>query len=86
MANERYSSGRKKSTPTQNRGVRVSTFQKKKKPHSLQVKSLYDRVGIDHLERLEIMDQLGKRLKRTIVTAEGGSPWGVWEHAWAGKF
>ena len=22
------------------------------------------------------MDQLGKRLKRTIVTAEGGSPWG----------
>ena len=64
---------------------------RKKKPHSLQEKSLYDRVGIDHLERLEIMDQLRKRLKRNIVTDEGGSPlWGGggggWEHARAGKF
>ena len=62
---------------------------KKKKTHSLQVKSLYDRIGIYHLERLEIMDQLQKRLKRNIVTAEGGSPLGgggVWEHARAGQF
>ena len=44
----------------------------RKKPHSLQVKSLYDRVGINHLVRLEIMDQLRKRLKRNIALLGGG--------------
>ena len=59
----------------------------KKKTHSLQVKGLYHRAGTDHLKRLKIKNQLRKWLKRTIVTAEGGSPfWGVREHARQEKF
>ena len=42
--------------------------------HSLQVKGLYHRAGTDHLKRLKIKNQLRKWLKRTVVTAEGGSP------------
>ena len=70
-ANERYSSRRKRSPPSRYRGVSISTVQKK--THSLQVKGLFNRAGTNHLKRLKIMDQLGKRLKRTIVNAEGGS-------------
>ena len=89
VANEKYSSGRKKSPPSRDRGVGISTFLKKKKTttHSLQVKGLYHRAGTDHLKRLKIKNQLRRWLKRTIVTAEGGSPfWGVWEHARQEKF
>ena len=76
VANERYSSRRKRSPPSRHRGVSISTVQKKKKKkkkHSLQVKGLFNRARTDHLKRLKIMDQLGKRLKRSIVNAEGGS-------------
>ena len=88
VANEKYSSRRKKSHPSRHRGVGISTFLKKKKTtHSLQVKGLYHRAGTDHLKRLKIENQLRKWLKRTIVTAEGGSPfWGVREHARQEKF
>ena len=91
VANEKYSSGRKKSPPSRYRGVGISTVQKKKKTttHSLQVKGLYQWAGTDHLKRLKIKNQLWKWLKRTIVTAEGrtGSPfWGVWKHARQEKF
>ena len=34
-----------------------------KKTHSLQVKGLFNRAGIDPVKRLKIMDQLQKRLK-----------------------
>ena len=78
VAYERYASGRKKSPLSQHRGVGISTVLKKKTTHSLQVKSLYHRAGsgTDHLKRLKIKDQLQKWLKRTVVTAEGGSPFG----------
>ena len=77
VASEKYSSGRKKSPPSRHRGVGISTVLKKKTTHSLQVKGLYHRAGTDHLKRLKIKNQLRKWLKRTIVTAEGGSPfWG----------
>ena len=48
----------------------------KTKKHTLQVKGLYNRAGIDQVKRLKIMDQLQKRLKWIIfiVTAEGGNP------------
>ena len=86
VANEKYSSGRKKSPPSRYRGVGISTVQKKT-THSLQVKGLYHRAGTEHLKRLKIKNQLRKWLKRTIVTAEGGRPfWGVWEHARQEKF
>ena len=53
----------------------------------MQVKGLFNRAGTDHLKRLKIMEQLGKRLKITIVNAEGGSSfWGVWKHACPEKF
>ena len=59
----------------------------KKNPHSLQVKGLYHRTGTDPLKRLKIKDQLQKWLRRTVVTAEGGSPfWEVWEHPPPEKF
>ena len=76
MGNERYASGRKKSPPSRYRAVGISTVQKKKHTHSLQVKSLYHRArsGTDHLKRLKIKEQLQKWLKRTAVNAEGGSP------------
>ena len=64
-------------------------FRKKNHTHGLQVKSLYHRAGsgTDHLKRLKIKEQLQKWLKRTVVNAEGGSPfWGVWEHAPPEKF
>ena len=81
VSNEKHSSGRKKSPPSRYKGVGISTVQKKT-THSLQVKGLYHRAGTDHLKRLKIKNQLRKWLKRTIVTAEGGSPfWGAWEHA-----
>ena len=90
VANERYASGRKKSPPSRYRAVGISTVQKKKThTHGLQVKSLYHRAGsgTDHLKRLKIKEQLQKWLKRTVVNAEGGSPfWGVWEHATPEKF
>ena len=69
VANEKYSSGRKKSPPSRHRSTVL-----KKTIHSLQVKGLYHRAGTDHLKRLKIKNQLRKWLKRTIVTAEGGSP------------
>ena len=50
----------------------------------MQVKNLYHRArsGTDHLKRLKIKEQLQKWLNRTVVNAEGGSPfWGVGEHA-----
>ena len=76
VANEKYSSGRKKSPPSRHRGVGISTVLKKKKTtHSLQVKGLYHRAGTGHLKKLKIKNQLRKWLKRTIVTAEGGSPY-----------
>ena len=89
VANERYASGRKKSPPSRYRAVGISTVQKKNHTHGLQIKSLYHRAGsgTDHLKRLKIKDQLQKWLKRTVVNAEGGSPfWGVWEHAPPEKF
>ena len=77
----KYSSGRKKSLPSRYRGVGISTVQKKT-THSLQVKDLYHRAGTDHLKRLKIKNQLRKWLKRTTVTAGGGSSfWRVWKHA-----
>ena len=80
VANERYASGRKKSPPLRYRAVGISTVQKKKThTHGLQVKSLYHRArsGTDHLKRLKIKKQLQKWLNRTVVNAEGGSPfWG----------
>ena len=42
----------------------------------MQVKGLYHRAGTDHLKKLKIKNQLRKWLKRTIVTTEGGSPFG----------
>ena len=85
VANERYSSRRKRSPPSRYRGVSISTVQKKK--HSVQVKGLFNRAGTDHLKRLKIMDQLGKTLKRTIINAEGRSSFlGVWEHTRPEKF
>ena len=89
VANERYASGRKKSSPSRYRAVGISTVQKKNHTHGLQVKSLYHRAGsgTDHLKRLKIKEQLQKWLKRTVVNAEGGSPfWGVWEQALPEKF
>ena len=89
VANERYASGRKKSPRSRYRAVGISTVQKKTHTHGLQVKSLYHRAGsgTDNLKRLKIKDQLHKWLKRTVVNAEGGSPfWGVWEHAPPEKF
>ena len=71
VPNEKYSSETKTSPPSQNRGVDISTVQKKT-THSLQVKGLYHRAGTDHLKWLKIKNQLQKWLKRTIVTAEGG--------------
>ena len=82
----KYSSGRKKSPSSRYRGIGISTVQKKT-THSLQVKGLYHRAGTDHLKRLKIKNQLRKWLKRTTVTAEGGSPfWAVWKHARHEKF
>ena len=88
VANEKYSSARKKSPPSRHRGVGISTVLKKTTTtHSLQVKGLYHRAGTDHLKRLKIKNQLRTWLKRTIVTAKGGSPfWGVREHACQDKF
>ena len=89
VANEKYSSGRKKSPPSRQRCVGISSVLKKKQTHSLQVKGLrvYHRAGADHLKSLKIKNQLRKWLKRTIVTAEGGSPFrGVREHARQEKF
>ena len=75
VSNEKYSSGRKKNPLSRCRGVGISTVQKKT-TCSLQVKGLYHRAGTDHLKRLKIKNQLRKWSKRTIVTAEGGSPFG----------
>ena len=60
----------------------------------MQVKGPFNRAGTDHLKRLKIIEQLGKRLKRIIVNAEDGSSFfcgggggGVWgEHARPEKF
>ena len=73
VSNEKYSSGRKKSPPSRCGGGCISTVQKKT-THSLQVKGLYHWAGTDHLKRLNIKNQLRNWLKRTIVTAEGVSP------------
>ena len=71
-----HQEGRKKSPPSWYRGVNIYPQFKTKKTHSLQVKGLYNRAGIDQVKRLKIMDQLQKRLKWIIfiVTAEGGNP------------
>ena len=54
VANEKYSSARKKSSPSRHRGVGISTvLKKKKKTHSLQVKGLY-RVRTDPQKRNSI--------------------------------
>ena len=77
VANEKYSSGRKKSPPSRYRGVGISTVQKNNNTQLASKTPGYHRAGTDHLKRLKIKNQLRKRLKRTIVTAEGGSPfWG----------
>ena len=71
--NERYSSERVKSKSAPSRYKGASIHSSVKKTHSLEAKDLYNRAGIDHIKRQKIMDQLQNRLKRTIVTAEGGS-------------
>ena len=55
------------SSPSPSKYIHSSEEEK----NSLQVKDLFNGDGTDHLKRLKIMDQLRKRLKRTIVNAEG---------------
>ena len=87
-ANERCSSRRKRNPPSRYRGVCI-IHSSEKKTHSLQVKGLFYRAGTDHLKRLKIMDQLGKRLKKkqllSMLKVEALF-WGVWEHARPEKF
>ena len=58
----KYSSGRKKSPPSRNRGVGISTVQKKKKNNNTQLASKrpISQGWADHLKRLKIKNQLWK--------------------------
>ena len=55
VANERYAAGRKKSPPSQYRGVGISTVQKKNTHTQLASKKPISRAGVgtDHLKKAE---------------------------------